>query len=140
MGFSEAVRSAFSKYATFSGRARPAEYWWFVVFNILGNIVTGAIDYSIFGGYVAQTADGYTIVVQNSPLSGLFSLAIFLPGLSVMVRRLHDVGRSGWWFWIVLIPVVGFFILIYWMIRRGDVGDNDYGPDPLGYGSSVPRA
>ncbi|PZQ96687.1 MAG: DUF805 domain-containing protein [Cereibacter sphaeroides] len=146
MGFGEAVRSVFSNYATFSGRARRAEYWWFVLFNIIGSAITGTLDYILFGGTVVETIDSVAVVIENSPLNALFGLLVFLPGLSVTVRRLHDVGRSGWWFWIILIPLVGFILLLYWTIRRGDVGPNQYGPDPItdggydGYGgSSVPR-
>ncbi|HHB81462.1 MAG TPA: DUF805 domain-containing protein, partial [Aliiroseovarius sp.] len=63
---------------------------------------------------------------------GLFMLATFLPNISVMVRRLHDTDRSGWWYWIVLVPLIGFILLIVWFASKGTTGDNRFGPDPLG--------
>lgn len=143
MGFGEAVRTCFNKYVTFSGRARRAEYWWWVLFTIIGQAVFGVVDRMIFGPQFVHMGD-MMVEAQTGPIGGIFSLVILLPGISVMVRRLHDTGHSGWWFWIVLIPIVGWIILLYWMIKAGDAGDNEFGSDPLasggGYsGSSVPR-
>ncbi len=130
MGFGEAVRSCFDKFLTFSGRARRAEYWWFVLFNILGSIIAGMIDRALFGSVVIETADSIEII-QKSVVGGIFSLVVLFPGLSVMVRRLHDTGRSGWWFWINLIPFVGWLIYLWFMLKPGDRGANAYGPDPI---------
>lgn len=142
MGFGEAVRTCFNKYVTFSGRARRSEYWWWILFIVIAQAVFGVIDRMLFDAQVVQVGD-MMVEAQPGPIGGLFSLVTFLPGLSVMVRRLHDTGHSGWWFWIILIPIVGWIILLYWMIKAGDAGDNAYGSDPLaggGYGeSSVPR-
>ena len=134
MTFQNAVRTCFAKYVTFSGRARRAEYWYFVLFTFLGSAIAGIIDSAIFG----RTMPDATL------LGGIFSIATFLPGLSALVRRLHDTGRSGWWWWIILIPLIGVLVLLYWLIKPGDSGTNDYGSDPLaeadhGLGSSVPR-
>jgi uncharacterized membrane protein YhaH (DUF805 family) len=143
MGFGEAVRTCFNKYVTFSGRARRSEYWWWALFIIIGQAVFGVIDRMLFGAQVVQMGD-MMVEAQTGPLGGLFGLVTLLPGISVMVRRLHDTGHSGWWFWINLIPIVGWIIFLYWMIKAGDAGDNAFGSDPLaggaGYGaSSVPR-
>ena len=143
MGFGEAVRTCFNKYVTFSGRARRSEYWWWALFIIIGQAVFGVIDRMLFGAQLVQMGD-MMVEAQTGPLGGLFGLVTLLPGISVMVRRLHDTGHSGWWFWINLIPIVGWIIFLYWMIKAGDVGDNAFGSDPLaggaGYGaSSVPR-
>ena len=125
MGFTDAVKTCFSKYVTFSGRASRSEYWWFSLFISLGSIVAAIVDMLLFGyDPVAPGSVGW--------ISGLFTLAIFLPSLSVMVRRLHDKDRSGWWYFIVLIPLIGLFILLYWFVTRGTVGPNRFGPDPLG--------
>lgn len=133
-----AVRTCFSKYATFSGRARRAEYWWFVAFNIMVNIGLNIIDAMAFG-----LQHGMMGGTPGSPLSSLYSLAVFLPSLAAGVRRLHDTGKSGWWVLIWLIPIIGWIILIWWLATPGDEGPNEYGPDPLageGYGpSSIPR-
>ena len=142
MGFGEAVRTCFNKYVTFSGRARRSEYWWWILFTIIGQAVFGIVDRMLFGSQVVQVGE-MMVEAQTGPIGGIFSLAILLPGISVMVRRLHDTGRSGWWFWINLIPLIGWIIFLFWMIKAGDAGDNEYGFDPLargGYGvSSVPR-
>ena len=133
MTFQNAVRTCFAKYVTFSGRARRAEYWYFVLFTFLGSAIAGIIDSAIFG----RTMPDATL------LGGIFSIATFLPGLSALVRRLHDTGRSGWWWWIILIPLIGVLVLLYWLIQPGKTGTNDYGLDPIsdpddGLGPSVP--
>lgn len=124
MNFQETIRTCFSKYATFSGRAPRSEFWWFVLFVIIGNFVLGLVDAALFG----RTATGD----QVSILGALFSLAVFLPSLAVGVRRLHDVDRSGWWYLLMLVPVLGVLILIFaFFIHRGTPGPNRFGPDPL---------
>lgn len=120
MSFIEAVKTCFSKYVTFSGRARRAEYWWWVLFTIIGNAIFGVTDTVFFG-----------VPEVTGPTAGLFSLVTFLPGLSVWVRRLHDVNRSGWWAWLILIPLIGWVILLYWAIKGGTEGANRFGPDPI---------
>lgn len=116
-GMIESVGVVFSKYATFSGRARRPEYWYFVLFNFLVGLALVVADIIIFG-------------VQNelSPLNSLYSLAVLIPSLAVGARRLHDIGRSGWWQLIVLIPIVGIIVLIVWCASRGDDTPNRYGP------------
>ena len=120
MGFTEAVATCFRKYATFSGRARRAEYWWWSLFAT----ILGAIMYLIDG----RVFPSYTDI---GPATAILSLALFLPGLSVTVRRLHDTGRSAWWVLILLVPLIGFFVLLYWTIRSGDPTANAYGPNPI---------
>ena len=112
MSFGEAISTCFSKYATFSGRARRSEYWYFTLFNL---ILSGVV--SIFKIQILVT---------------LVSLALLLPGLGVGVRRLHDIGKSGWYLLIGLIPVVGAILLIVWYCRDSDPGSNAYGPNPKG--------
>jgi uncharacterized membrane protein YhaH (DUF805 family) len=120
MGFTEAITSGFRNYVNFSGRAVRSEFWYWVLFAILASIVAGLIDLALFG------AEG------SSPINSLVGLALFLPGLAVSVRRLHDLDRSGWWILLGLIPLVGIIILIVWYCQRGTVGVNRFGPDPLG--------
>lgn len=133
MGMGEAVKSVFSKYATFSGRACRSEYWWFVLFNMIVSIVIAIVEPRSFA----------SLSEFNGPISILYSLAAFLPSIAVSVRRLHDVGRSGWWMFIMLIPLLGAIIYIYWAATRGQDGPNIYGPDPFGDQSngltSIPR-
>lgn len=147
MTFGQSIKTCFSKYVTFSGRAQRSEFWWWVLFVFVTNIVLSWIDIALFGttevgpGSIAGETD-------ISVFSGLFSLATFLPSISVAVRRLHDRDKSGWWYWLVLIPFIGWIILIVWYAIEGTRGPNRYGEDPLEPGqdgdtglsaSSVPR-
>lgn len=115
MTFVQAVQSCYSNYVTFSGRAARSEYWFFVLFQCLVGIVYGLL--MPFG-------------IGRAPL-GLLLLANFLPAISVAVRRLHDTDRSGWWYWIGLIPLVGAILLLIWFCTRGTSGANRFGHDPL---------
>lgn len=105
-------------YVTFEGRARRSEYWCFTLFNILAVLVLALIDAALFKGHAI--------------LSNLYALAAFLPGLAVAVRRLHDTGRSGWWYLIALIPLVGAIVLLVFFVTDSDAGPNAYGPNPKG--------
>jgi len=118
MGFGEAVRTCFSKYVTFSGRARRPEYWYWVLFGVLVAIVAGILDAVIFGA-------------NSGVFSGLSSLALLLPNLAVTVRRLHDIDRSGWWMLILLLPFIGAVVLFVFMCLRGIAGPNRFGQDPV---------
>ena len=130
MGLSEAVKSVFSKYATFEGRASRSEYWFFYLFNILREIglyVVGLILGAIVGdatGALAGMGIGYVLFC-------LYALVALIPYISVFVRRMHDIGRSGWWFWIGLIPIVGAIVQLVFLVTGSDRGDNQYGPEPL---------
>ena len=114
VGFTEAISLGFKNYINFGGRATRAEYWWWFLFVFLGGVVTGIVD--SFGIGVTQ---------------GLFTLATLLPGLALGARRLHDIGKSGWWQLLWLVILVGWIILIVWCIRRGNREPNTHGPDPL---------
>ncbi len=130
MSFTEAIKTCFSKYVTFSGRARRSEFWWWALFIIVATIVLTILDISLFGSTTSGPGEisGST---SFAPFSWIFMLLTFLPGLSVMVRRLHDTDRSGWWYWIALIPLIGFIVLIVWFANVGTKGDNRFGADPL---------
>lgn len=120
MDFSQAVASCFSKYATFSGRAARSEFWWFFVFQLVGSILCSIVDTILVSGGL-----GFAL------LGLLFGLATFLPSISVSVRRLHDLDRTGWWWWLVLVPIIGWIVLIVFYATKGTDGQNGYGPDPL---------
>ncbi len=134
MTFTDSIKTCFSKYATFSGRASRPEYWWFVVFFIVADLLLATLD-SVLFGTVVTTSNSFEASTNTPILSGLFGLAMFLPTISVTVRRLHDGGRSGWWYWIALIPLVGFIVLIVWLASAGERVANRYGPQP-GRGNS----
>ena len=117
----EAVQNCFSKYAAFSGRARRSEYWYFVLFNVIVSFVLGVIGNIIFG---APENGGQNI------LQSIYSLAVLLPSLAVFWRRMHDTGRSGAWFFLNLVPLVGSIILIVFACKDSEPGENQYGPSP----------
>lgn len=119
MGFGEAVQSVFSKYATFSGRARRSEYWYFVLLQV---IVTAVLN----GLYSATESVAFSAILV------LFDLALLVPSLAVCWRRLHDIGRSGGYYFFVLIPLVGWILLLVWMCQDSQPGANQYGPNPKG--------
>ena len=121
MGFTDAIKSGFQKYIGFSGRAARSEYWYWVLFIVLLQIVAWLIDMTLFGFNTTGV----------NPIGSLLSLATLLPGLAVSVRRLHDIDRVGWWIFLALIPIIGAIVLIYWACLRGTVGANRFGPDPL---------
>jgi uncharacterized membrane protein YhaH (DUF805 family) len=110
------------KYGDLSGRARRKEYWMFHLFNVIFTIAV-VILASIFG--TASEEDLGLRVIY-----GLFALAIILPTLSATVRRLHDVGKSGWWILISIIPLIGDIWLFVLMVTDSQPGDNQYGPNP----------
>ena len=113
MSIGEAVRSGLSQYATFSGRAGRSEFWLWVVATVVASIVLGLLDHAIGMGDVM-------------PLSGLFGLLILIPNIAVSVRRLHDTDRSGWWLLIVLVPIVGWLVLLWFYIQKGTPGANRF--------------
>ncbi len=126
MSFAEAIRSVFSKYATFSGRARRSEFWWYTLFTVLVYIVAAIIDAAI----------------GNSVVSIIVGLALLLPSLAVTARRLHDTGRTGWWILLVLIPVIGAIVLLVFECQDSQPGSNSYGSSPketgTGYSAATP--
>lgn len=119
MGFGEAIQSVFSKYATFSGRARRSEYWYFVLLQV---IVTAVLN----GLYSATESVAFSAILV------LFDLALLVPSLAVCWRRLHDIGKSGGYYFFILIPLVGWILLLVWMCQDSQPGANQYGPNPKG--------
>jgi uncharacterized membrane protein YhaH (DUF805 family) len=105
IGFGEAIRSGLEQYLSARGRASRAEYWWWW-------LLLSALQ----------------LLVGDGALSTLVLLALFLPSVTVLVRRLHDTGRSAWSLLVALIPIVGFLLLLYFLVQRGDPMPNQYGP------------
>lgn len=126
MSFVDAVRSGFNNYANFSGRALRSEYWWWVVFVWIAGVVARILD-SVLGLSIYQTtASGFE--QSAGPIAAIVGLALIIPGLAVLVRRLHDTDHSGWWFWLVIIPIIGWIVLIFFLASAGTPGPNRYGP------------
>ena len=111
------------KYACFSGRARRQEFWLFVLFNFIAGIVVGVIS----GVLVSVTN-----VAAFAFLGTIYNLAVLIPGFAVLFRRLHDTGRSGWWWLIGFIPLIGAIVLIIFCCLDSQPGENQYGPNPKG--------
>ena len=104
-----------SQYIDFKGRAQRMEYWIFTLINLLIMLVLELIDSALGIGLV---------------FSGIYGLVVAIPSLAVSFRRLHDIGKSGWWLLISLIPVLGVLLLFYWACLDGEYGRNAYGPNP----------
>ncbi|MEA3640915.1 MAG: DUF805 domain-containing protein [Lamprobacter sp.] len=109
------------KYAVFTGRARRKEYWFYFLINFL--IITLLLLTDKLIGTLDQE-DGMGL------LSGIYALAVLIPGIAVAIRRLHDTDRTGWWVLIALIPIVGPIILIFFLIQDSTAGDNRFGTSP----------
>ena len=118
MTFAEAIKSGFSKYVTFSGRAARSEYWYWVLFAVLVAIVAGILDTAMFPD------------AEPRPLAAATSVILFLPGLAVGFRRLHDIDRTAWWV-LIAFTGIGVILLIIWACLPGTAGANRFGPDPL---------
>ena len=108
------------KYAVFNGRAQRSEYWFFILFNIIISIILSVLD-GLLGSYDVQSGFGL--------LSGIYSLAVIVPSIAVTTRRLHDIGKSGWWQLIAIIPLLGAIVLIIWLAMDSKE-DNKYGENP----------
>ncbi|WP_179336059.1 DUF805 domain-containing protein [Winogradskyella costae] len=108
-------------YANFTGRARRQEYWMFVLFNLIF-----VIGVAVVSGVLTALTD----VAAFASLYVIYVLGIIIPSLAVAVRRLHDVGKSGWFYFISLIPLIGGIWLIILFATEGDKGPNSYGADP----------
>lgn len=135
MELKRAVRTCLSKYATFSGRAPRSEFWWFILSVWVIGLILGAVDLTLFGQSETITTDtsiSMSRETQFAPFSSIFGLLVLLPSLSVAVRRLHDIARSGWWILLGLIPLIGTIILLVWYASKGTEGPNRFGDDPLG--------
>lgn len=115
-----------TKFATFSGRARRREFWLFGLFTWIVSCLLQIVS--------VAAADSVALNVLVTVASLLFSLFIFIPGLALDVRRLHDTGRSGWWLLICLLPIIGAIVLLVFFCKAGTVGENEYGPDPKATG------
>ena len=129
MTFTQSIKSVFSKYATFTGRASRSEYWYFTLFNIITSTLlfllgialgaaTGGSD-GVPGGLIV----GYILYI-------IYGLGVLIPSLAVAVRRLHDTNNRGWLILLGLIPCVGGIVLLVFMILQGTNGENKYGDIP----------
>jgi uncharacterized membrane protein YhaH (DUF805 family) len=111
-----------NQYFDFSGRARRKEYWVFVLFSALISWTLQILDF-VFGTYMLTI------------LASIYSLLVFIPGLAVTLRRLHDAGKSGWYFFLILIPIIGWIWLLVLLCLEGEPRPNQWGENPKGHGN-----
>lgn len=116
-------------YANFSGRARRREYWMFVLFNLIFAIVAMIID-MILGTGFKMGMGAYSTTLPYGWIYLIYMLAVIIPSIAVGVRRLHDLGKSGWMLLIVLIPFIGAVWILVLFLMDGTPGPNSYGPSP----------
>ncbi|WP_114950795.1 DUF805 domain-containing protein [Sphingosinicella terrae] len=122
------------RYAEFSGRSRRKEYWLWVLFVLVAYFVLMYVDAALgLGGTADSYAEGGSAGFNMSGgwLTMIFALAVFIPGLAVSIRRLHDIGKSGWFVLLAFVPLVNLYLL-YLYVQPGTQGPNEYGPDPKG--------
>ena len=115
MQFGEAIRVCFAKYADFSGRATRSEYWYFALFTFVLNLATSGVD---------------TAMNSGGTVNGIFTLATLVPSLVVFARRMHDTGRTGWWYALIF-TCVGAIPVVIWLCQQTDGDTNRYGENPF---------
>ena len=123
MSFAEAVKSFWSRYTMFKGRSRRSEYWFIQLFLIITNLAAAAIDLALMDGDV----DRFIANGGGGILGLIWILVTIVPALAVLVRRLHDTGKSGWWALIGLVPLVGGVVLFVFSVLDSTAGENQYG-------------
>lgn len=109
------------QYADFKGRARRKEYWMFFLFHVIFGIVLMTLD-QVIGINFGESSYG--------PLYLIYTLAVFIPTIAAMVRRVHDTGKTGWMVLVILIPLIGIIWWIILMVKDSDSGANQYGENP----------
>ena len=123
MNFVQAVKSYFIRWNDFKGRSSRSEYWWATLFTYLVIILLQVVQVML-----AQAESVLALLAMITIL--VFLLFLTIASFAVMVRRIHDVNRSGWWF-LIYFTIIGIFVLLYWYVQKGDEADNRYGSDPL---------
>ncbi|SFV58953.1 Integral membrane protein [hydrothermal vent metagenome] len=116
-----------NKYIAFSGRASRKEFWYFMLFNFMITVIFFVIDVFLGTVYVISEAPNHEFSIG---LGFVYTWATFIPSLALSFRRLHDIGRKAWWLFIPLVPILGFFILLYFYLKAGEKGNNTYGASP----------
>lgn len=124
MSFGNAVKSFFTNYANFNGRARRSELWYSFLFVVIASFAANFID-GFIGGFIAGAER--TGIHPIYIVAALVNLALILPWIAVSVRRLHDINKTGWWYLIYLIPLVGGILFIIWGIKDTEPAANQWG-------------
>jgi uncharacterized membrane protein YhaH (DUF805 family) len=143
MGPADAVRTCLARYFDFRGRTSRPEFWWFMLFCFVAPLAATIADVILFRfthihlfnpvavsdwGSTKDLGEITAYSYGTGLLASLTSLALIVPSLAAAARRLHDIGKSGWWQLLMLVPLIGFVVLLVWYCRRGEERDNAYGP------------
>jgi len=118
-----------NRYAQFEGRASRSEFWYFALFYFLVDIVVSAIDAFVLNPMMGLTPEQ---AAQGGILQMILALGLLIPSIALGIRRLHDIGKSGWWYLLVFIPIIGWLVLLYFYILDSQPGTNQYGENPKG--------
>ncbi|SFV61680.1 Integral membrane protein [hydrothermal vent metagenome] len=119
-----------NRYAQFDGRASRSEFWYFALFYFLADLVAAVIDAFVLSPMLGMTPEQ---ISQGGYLQMILVLGLFIPSIALAVRRLHDIGKSGWWYLLVFIPFIGWVVLIYFYVLDSQPGTNQYGENPKGF-------
>ena len=153
--FTQAIKSGFSNYVNFTGRAARSEFWYWTLFTFLIGVAINIVDYGLGSGSgllgeLWGLAIFFTDLAVGVAAARLLDAVINLQGNVVScgpsfasrhrgcIRRLHDIDRSGWWF-LIAFTIIGLFVLFYWACKRGTPGPNRFGPDPFDTINLSPR-
>jgi uncharacterized membrane protein YhaH (DUF805 family) len=126
MNFTAAIRSFWSRFADFKGRSRRSEYWYVQLFLVVTNLAVAGIDLALMDGDV----DRFIANGGGGIVGLIWIFATIVPALAVLIRRLHDTGKSGWWALVGFIPLVGAIVLLVFTVTDSSPGENKYGTSP----------
>lgn len=126
MNFTAAIRSFWSRFADFKGRSRRSEYWYVQVFLVVTNLAVAGIDLALMDGDV----DRFIANGGGGIVGLIWIFATIVPALAVLIRRLHDAGKTGWWALVGFIPLVGAIVLLVFTVTDSSPGENKYGTSP----------
>ncbi|MDA2976639.1 MAG: DUF805 domain-containing protein [Actinomycetota bacterium] len=126
MDFQAAIRSFWKRYRNFSGRSRRSEYWFIQLFLVATNLAVAIIDLALMGWDV----DRFIANGGGGIVGLLWILVTIVPAFAVLVRRLHDTGKSGWWALVGFLPLVGAIVLLVFTVTDSLPGANKFGPSP----------
>ncbi len=115
--FLGALKDGFARFVDFKTRSTRPQYWWFALWSLIISAVTGILDATLGMG-------------ENGPIGVLASLVLFLPSIAVAIRRLHDIGRTGWWMLLIFLPIIGWIVLIVFYCTKSEASPNQWGPEP----------
>ena len=131
MGFFEAINSVFAGYFRFTGRAPRSEFWWFFLFEVLAISVLDFVDFRMVLSAVAAEGSNQAALLAISPFDFMlvyYFIATFVPRLAVTIRRLHDVGLSGFFYLFYFVPIVGALVVLVLTLLPSEADDNMHGP------------